>query len=243
MIDGEEGMINEDEIVQVNEPDTGGGNNHQTNIPGQVESMGPTLENTVPVENNSDDITTIDNEMRDDDSDIDNGSTATPAGDDNEDSITGDDADEETIDEHTQEPRQYNLRAWNNKDYRHMQRYGEVQLARLQKEWVNKTIENTNSKSLNIKTRDLYRKTVSLTFKKIERDDKYAQVSVTKGIRRHGGKAIEAVLKEYTQLNNKDVLDVCNAKSLSRDDKRNALNLITMIKEKRNCRTSGAVGI
>ena len=40
-------------------------------------------------------------------------------------------------------------------------------------------------------------------------------------------------------MNDKDVIGVCDVKSLSHDDKRNALNLITMIKEKRDGKIKG----
>ena len=63
--------------------------------------------------------------------------------------------------------------------------------------------------------------------------DKYAQVSVKEGIRRHGQKAIDAVLTEYAQLNNRNIFEPKHAHELGTEVKREALNLITLIKEKR----------
>ena len=62
--------------------------------------------------------------------------------------------------------------------------------------------------------------------------DKYAQVSVSEGIKRHGDRAIAAVLTEFSQLNNKDVFKPRDAKTLNQHKRREALNQTTMVKEK-----------
>ena len=63
--------------------------------------------------------------------------------------------------------------------------------------------------------------------------DKHAQVSVKEGIKCYKQKAIDTVLKEYAQLDNKTIFDPKKQESLTSKQKSNALNLITMIKEKR----------
>ena len=73
----------------------------------------------------------------------------------------------------------------------------------------------------------------------MSRDDKYAQVSVSEGIKRHGEKAFIAVLSEYVQLNDKEVFKACDINKLSYNDKKEALNLITMVKQKRNGKIKG----
>lgn len=59
------------------------------------------------------------------------------------------------------------------------------------------------------------------------------QVSVEEGIRRFGNKAIEALLKEYTQLIDKQVFRPRFVNELTSKQKSEALNLITMVKQKR----------
>ena len=80
---------------------------------------------------------------------------------------------------------------------------------------------------------------INTTFTQISRDDKYAQVSVLEGIKRHGEKAIMAVLSEYAQLNDKEVFKACDINKLSYNDKKEALNLITMVKQKRDGKIKG----
>ena len=60
--------------------------------------------------------------------------------------------------------------------------------------------------SVNYKTMHRYGEAQLLQIQKqLSRTDKYAQVSVTEGIKRHGDKAIQAVLSEFPQLNDKNV--------------------------------------
>ena len=73
----------------------------------------------------------------------------------------------------------------------------------------------------------------------MSKEDKYAQVSVNEGIKRHGEKAVTAVLAEFGQLNDKQVFKQCDANNLYKAAKREALNLITMIKQKRDGKIKG----
>ena len=69
--------------------------------------------------------------------------------------------------------------------------------------------------------------------------DKYPQVSVSDGIKCHGNKAVATVLAEFSQLNNRVVFKACNARELTKSEKREALNLITMVKQKRDGKIKG----
>ena len=71
------------------------------------------------------------------------------------------------------------------------------------------------------------------------KEDKYAQVSVQEGIKRHGDKAIAAIIKEFTQLNDKQVFKPRIHSELTNKEKKESLNLITMIKEKRDGKIKG----
>ena len=57
--------------------------------------------------------------------------------------------------------------------------------------------------------------------KQLAKMDKCTQVSVNEGIKRHGEKAIAAVLTEYSQLNDKKVLKPYMPSELSRTQKQN----------------------
>ena len=115
-------------------------------------------------------------------------------------------------------------------------------LMQVQDQWVKKQASTSKgSKTVNMKTDDLYRRTVGTVLTQMAKVDRYSQVSVTEGIKRHGDKAIAAVLTEFAQLNDKNVFKPRDPKELSKSDKKEALNLITMVKEKKewkNKRTS-----
>ena len=70
----------------------------------------------------------------------------------------------------------------------------------------------------------------------VAKDSKHAHVSMNKGVKRHGEKAVEALLSEFGQIHNYDTFDPQRIENLPSDVKSGALNLITMIKEKRDGR-------
>ena len=92
---------------------------------------------------------------------------------------------------------------------------------------------------INIKSNDLFRRTVGSLFTQLSKVDKYAQVSVNEGIRRHGDKAVAAVLAEFSQLNDKGVFRPRKINELNTRQRSEALNLITMVKEKRDGKIKG----
>ena len=75
----------------------------------------------------------------------------------------------------------------------------------------------------------------------LSKEDKYVQVSAQEGIKRHGDEAIAAVLKEFTQLNDKQVFKPRIASELTYEERKQSLNLITMVKEKRDGKIKGRV--
>ena len=83
-------------------------------------------------------------------------------------------------------------------------------------------------------TKDLYRRIVGTTMTQMSKTEKYAQVSVSEGIKRHGDKAVAAILAEFSQLHDEQVFKPCDPAQLTKSSKRKALNLITMIKQKRD---------
>jgi hypothetical protein len=61
-----------------------------------------------------------------------------------------------------------------------------------------------------------------------------AQMTATAGIKKHGQKAVDALLKEFCQLDDKSVFAAVDAKTQSAKQKKAALRAINLIKEKRD---------
>jgi Reverse transcriptase (RNA-dependent DNA polymerase) len=59
------------------------------------------------------------------------------------------------------------------------------------------------------------------------------QMTATAGIKKHGNKAVEALLAEFCQLDDKKVFKPMVASTLTREQKKSALRAINLIKEKR----------
>ena len=85
----------------------------------------------------------------------------------------------------------------------------------------------------------MLRRVTGVVMNQMSKQDKYAHVSVKEGIKSHGKRAIDAVLSEFTQLNDKNIFKPVNPQSMSQRGKREALNLITLVKEKRNGKIKG----
>ena len=60
----------------------------------------------------------------------------------------------------------------------------------------------------------------------------YEQMGAQSGIKKHGEKAIAAIIKEYEQLKETDTVRILDASKLSTDQKNEALELLTLIKKK-----------
>ena len=79
----------------------------------------------------------------------------------------------------------------------------------------------------------MMRNFVSTIKPQISKESKYAQVSVKEGIERFGESAVNAVLAEFGQLHDQHIFDPKYEKDLTIAQKKAALNLITLVKEKR----------
>lgn len=108
---------------------------------------------------------------------------------------------------------------------------------------IKKTIKSTNprvnpkkinntKKKLKLHVSDVYCNVVGITIAQICQHDTYPQVPTRQAIKTHDQRAIDAVIKEYAQLNNDTIFDPQNTDELSQKTKREALNLLTMMKEK-----------
>ena len=64
----------------------------------------------------------------------------------------------------------------------------------------------------------------------LSKDSKHAHVSVNKGVKMHGKKAVEALLFMFGQIHKYDTFDPQHMDDLPKDVSREALNLITMIR-------------
>ena len=85
-------------------------------------------------------------------------------------------------------------------------------------------------KSLCVRICDMFKNLVAITM---------TQMSAKKGIKKHGQDAVYAILKEYTQLHDLKVFKPQHKMDLAKDDIKDALRLITVIKEKRCGRLKG----
>ena len=67
----------------------------------------------------------------------------------------------------------------------------------------------------------------------------HPSMGIKQGIELHGEKAIKAMLSEYTQLDDNTIFEALDASKLTKEMKNAALNLLTLIKEKRDGRIKG----
>ena len=91
----------------------------------------------------------------------------------------------------------------------------------------------------NLKIKDKFRHVVSMLMKKDNENDEYAQVSLKKGIKRFSDDAINSMMAEYAQIDDKNVFDLLMASKLSQSDKRKALRMIALILKKRSGKIKG----
>ena len=130
----------------------------------------------------------------------------------------------------------YNLSNRSTVNYKNMHRFRESKLMQLKGDWTQDQLDKNgssviNKKKINMNTYDLYRRIVGVTLTQMSKEDKYAQVLVKEGMRGHSERAIAAVLTEFTQLNNKQVFRPRSASVLTANERKQALNLITMVKD------------
>lgn len=205
----------------------------------EEDSLDPT-----PNDNNHQGITKEDNEVRMSTKDATNAEqmNETESGHETDiESNQDDKVDDSEMVEDVEPSHNYNLRDRKDIDYSTFHNYGEYQLSQIQKKWYSEMFStkggNTKKgkkKSLVMQSKDTFRKIVGVLMSQMTKEDKYAQVSVEEGVRQHGEQAIEAVLAEFTQLNDHDIFYIPkHNRDLTADMKKEALNLITLVEEKR----------
>ena len=101
------------------------------------------------------------------------------------------------------------------------------------------TKKRKGGKKTKVKQNDTFRKVLGTIMTQIAKESKHSQVNVTEGIRRYGERAVQAVFNEYAQLDNKDTFVPEDVNELAINQKREALNLITIVKEKRCGKVKG----
>ena len=125
------------------------------------------------------------------------------------------------------------------------QKYTDAQLLQIEKEVITKLYDSSRKikggrdpkkkriKKLRLKRNDMFRKVLGTIMNQIAKSCKHAQVNVKEGIKRYGDRAVEAVIKEYAQLDEKGTFEPKDPSKLTSEQKVEALNLITIVKEKR----------
>jgi len=132
-------------------------------------------------------------------------------------------------------PRERNPRGRARIDYRDMHRRGRgTQLAQ-----IHKKVKRILRKKYKVKISDTFRRIVGIIMANVQTASDYEQMSMKKGIKKFGEDAIQAVLAEYAQLDNKEVFEGVDPDSLSFEQKKEALELITLIKLKRCGKVKG----
>ena len=101
--------------------------------------------------------------------------------------------------------------------------------------------ESGNVTKINLKGNDMFQRAVGYMITQMPKLDNFAQVSVKEGIKQHGDKADETMIKEFSQLSDKNYFKPISVNMLNKQDKDDALNLITMIKQKRCGKIKGRV--
>ena len=144
---------------------------------------------------------------------------------------------------YSREHHRYDLQQLDRVNYQALSNHGEIQLHQVEQEWYKKIKECANKKGksdvIKIKSNGMLRQLTGIVMNQITKQDQYAQVSVKEGVRRHGQRAIDTIMSEFTQSNNKNIFMPVSPSSISNSDKREALNLITLVKEKRDDKIEG----
>ena len=114
---------------------------------------------------------------------------------------------------------------------------------RLKLQYKNKPMKKLKGlkRKMSVKLNDPYRSMVGVMMSQISKESKNAQVSVKEGIKRFGDKAIQALVVELTQLDDKNTFTPLMVNELNNDEKRMSLNLLALIKQKRCGKVKGRV--
>ena len=139
----------------------------------------------------------------------------------------------------TEAARSSRLRDRERVDYAKLHRFGETQLLQRHKVLCKQIIRQSGAKAkdksvkraLRIKMKDTFRKVVGIVMSHLAKSE-YADVPMRKGLERFGEKAVEAVLKEFAQLDDSNSFEPHHAHLLTKDQKKDALILINLLKNK-----------
>ena len=101
--------------------------------------------------------------------------------------------------------------------------------------------ETGKGKRRRSKTDDMHRRVTEIIMLQEKVQGEYDQMNEKRGIREHGEKSVAAILSEYSQLRDTDTVRAMNPNKLSHRQKRDALELLTLIKKKRCGKIKGCV--
>jgi len=205
---------------------------------GEGEENGPIIfDNTMEEEGNGENNEELEEENNETLDDIENINEVVPNETENDVNATN-----ETITQESEnENERMSLRRGRRVDYASLHRTGvshmQVKGAKQFMKKVKRIDRQLRKKKIIIK--DMFKKVAAVTMAHIKSAAKHEQVSMREGIRRYGESAIKAVLKEYAQLDDKKIFRPVKASALTIYQKRDALNLVTLIKFKRNGTVKG----
>jgi len=104
---------------------------------------------------------------------------------------------------------------------------------------IHRKVARKLKKRYKVSVNDTFRRVLAVIMATVQTAAKHEQISMKEGIKRFGEQAIEAVLKEYGQLDSKEVFDPVDATKLTYEEKAKALDLLTMVKKKRCGKVKG----
>ena len=106
---------------------------------------------------------------------------------------------------------------------------------------LEKKIKRINKDTGKGSSKDVFRRLIGEIFSQIGKDGRFAQVNLSEGERRHGDRSINKILTELSQLDNMNAFVPILMNDLSNKEKKMALNLLVIIKEKRCGKIKGQV--
>lgn len=113
-------------------------------------------------------------------------------------------------------------------DYRAWHKYGRKQMMNMKGSKPSRVTKNKST------SKDMFRGVMRVMMAQIQAISEHEDLSIKEGIKRYGHYAVESVLAEYGQLKDKSVFKPKYANTLSIEERRNSLNLITFMKKKRS---------
>ena len=106
---------------------------------------------------------------------------------------------------------------------------------------IRKIVKGTRKLPRTSSFKDLFRRLTGAMFGQISKDGKFANTGLKEGVKRHGEKSIDALLTELSQLDNMTAFTPLMSGELSKSERKMALNLLVIIREKRCGKIKGRV--